>query len=301
VLALAEAWNLGSHGLLRLPIYLERLRAGGCNPRAELQSVTDLGALQVFDGQAGLGHWQLSAAVERAIPRARQYGIAAVALGNSSHCGALGVYAADAAEAGMVAVLFSSGPPILPAWGGTEALLSTSPIAAGFPLQPRPAVIDLALSTVARGKIAAYAARGEALPEGWALDAQGKPTTDATAALTGLLSPLGGAKGFALAYMVESLTAGLVGPSLSRDMPDFFDPDSHGLPQSIAHFLVMIDPAQTDAGADPAGAARRIAQLARSTADAGGRAPGSRRAALSEITPDTLIDIDDALWSRFDA
>jgi (2R)-3-sulfolactate dehydrogenase (NADP+) len=201
----------------------------------------------------------------------------------------------------MVAVLFSSGPPILPAWGGTEALLSTSPIAAGFPLQPRPAVIDLALSTVARGKIAAYAARGEALPEGWALDAQGKPTTDATAALTGLLSPLGGAKGFALAYMVESLTAGLVGPSLSRDMPDFFDPDSHGLPQSIAHFLVMIDPAQTDAGADPAGAARRIAQLARSTADAGGRAPGSRRAALSEITPDTLIDIDDALWSRFDA
>lgn len=296
VLALAEVWDLSSHGLLRLPVYLDRLHAGGNNPQAALRPVTDLGALLVLDGEAGMGHWQLSEAVSLGIPRAREFGISAVAVGNSSHCGALGVYAADAAEAGMVAVVFSSGPAVLPAWGGNEALLSTSPIAAGFPLQPRPAVIDLALSTVARGKIAAYAARGEAIPPGWAQDASGKPTTDPVAALSGLLSPLGGAKGFALAYLVESLTAGLVGPSLSRDMPDFFDEDGRSTPQSIGHLVLLLDPTRTDAGGDPAGAARRIASLAAATRESGGRVPGSRRLAPSEVALDHLLDIDDTLW-----
>ena len=114
-----------------------------------------------------------------------------------------------------MSLVFSCGPAVLPPWGGTERLLSTSPIAAGFPTGPRPVIIDLALSTVARGKIAAYAQRGEPLPDGWALDADGNPTNDAQEALVGMLSPLGGAKGFALAYLVEALTGALIGP-LSR-------------------------------------------------------------------------------------
>ena len=275
-LGLAEAWNLSSHGLLRLPIYLDRVEAGGYAADAQLKPVTDLGALMVMDGQTGLGHWQLSQAVDLAVPRAKQFGLAAVAIGNSGHCGALGVYAADAAEAGMVSLVFSCGPAVLPPWGGTERLLSTSPIAAGFPLSPRPAVIDLALSTVARGKIAAYANRGEALPEGWALDSSGQPTIDPHEALSGMLSPLGGAKGFALAYLVEALTAGLVGPQLSKNMPDFFDRNSLSQPQRIAHLLVLVDPTRADVNGNPQAAAERFVALAAAPHDAGGRVPRAR-------------------------
>lgn len=294
-LGLAEAWSLSSHGLLRLPIYLDRLAAGGYATDARLESVTDLGALMVLDGGTGLGHWQLSEAVNLAIPRAKQFGIAAVAIGNSGHCGALGVYAADAAEAGMVSLVFSCGPAALPAWGGTEKLLSTSPIAAGFPLSPRPAVIDMALSTVARGKIADYANRGQPLPEGWALDSAGQPTTDAQKALTGLLAPLGGAKGFALAFLVEALTAGLVGPQLSKNMPDFFDRHSVARPQQIGHLLVLVDPTRTDVNGDSQASAERFAELAAATIAAGGRVPGARRLAPSEVTGELLVDIDEQL------
>jgi len=300
-LGLAEAWNLSSHGLLRLPSYLDRIEAGGYAADAQLQPVTDLGALMVMDGQTGLGHWQLSQAVDLAVPRAKQLGLAAVAIGNSGHCGALGVYAADAAEAGMVSLVFSCGPAVLPPWGGTERLLSTSPIAAGFPLFPRPAVIDLALSTVARGKIAAYANRGEALPEGWALDSSGQPTNDPYKALTGMLSPLGGAKGFALAFLVEALTAGLVGPQLSKNIPDFFDRNSLSQPQQIAHLLVLIDPARADVNGDPQAAAARFAALAAATHSAGGRVPGGRRLAPSQVGPELILNIDDLLLKGLDA
>ncbi len=294
-LGLAEAWNLGSHGLLRLPIYLDRLEAGGYAPDARLTTVTDLGALMVLDGNTGLGHWQLSRAVQLAVPRARQFGIAAVAIGNSGHCGALGVYAADAAEAGMVSLVFSCGPAVLPPWGGTERLLSTSPIAAGFPSEPRPVIIDLALSTVARGKIAALAQRGEPLPDGWALDADGNPTNDAQEALVGMLSPLGGAKGFALAYLVEALTGALIGPRLSRNIPDFFDRASLSQPQGISHLLVMVDPVRTDVGADPDAAQERLSRLAVLAVESGGRPPGARRLAPSEITSQTPLEVDDQL------
>jgi (2R)-3-sulfolactate dehydrogenase (NADP+) len=299
-IGLAEVWGLGSHGLLRLPIYLDRLEAGGYAPGAQLTTVTDLGALTVLDGGTGLGHWQLSRAVELAVPRAEQFGCALVAIGNSGHCGALGVYAADAAERGMASLVFSSGPPVIPPWGGNERLLSTSPIAAGFPLAPRPIVVDLALSTVARGKIAAYASLGEPLPEGWALDSEGNPTTDAAAALEGMLSPLGGAKGFALAFLVEALTAGLVGPSLSKDMPDFFDRDSFAQPQRIAHLLVVIDPRRTDVNGDGSASARRLSELAKATVAGGGRVPGSRRLAPSEVEPGHPIDVDDRLLSQLE-
>jgi (2R)-3-sulfolactate dehydrogenase (NADP+) len=294
-LCLAEVWELASHGLLRLPIYLDRLEAGGYVADAELTVVRDLGAMLVLDGGGGLGHWQLGEAVELAAPRAREFGIAAVAIGNSGHCGALGVFAADAAEAGLASLLFSCGPAALAPWGGKDRLLSSSPIAAGFPGSPRPAVVDLALSAVARGKIAAHANRDEPLSDGWALDAAGVPTNDPHAALAGLLAPLGGAKGFALAFMVEALTAALVGPLLSKDVPDMFTPDDLARPQRIAHLLILLDPGSTNASDDPDAAFRRLAELADATVEAGGRVPGARRMAPGEVTPDMLLDVPDRL------
>lgn len=297
-LALADAWELASHGLLRLPIYLDRSQAGGYVPSAELRCVTDLGALAVFDGGASLGHWQLSEGLELAIPKAKRFGISAIAIGDSGHCGALGVYAADAAELGMASLVVSCGPAVLPPWGGHERLLSTSPIAAGFPLDGAPAVIDLALSTVARGKIAAYASRDEKLPDNWALNSAGHPTNDPQEALSGMLAPLGGAKGFALSFLVESLTAGLVGPKISKDIPDFFDPETYQQHQGISHLLVVIDPSQSDVNGDPTAAASRFARLAVETEISGGRIPGARRLAPSQIGDDMLIEVEGSLLSE---
>lgn len=297
-LVLAEVWGLASHGLLRLPGYLDRTLAGGHPADADLKTVTDTGSLVVLNGGGGLGHWQLGEAVDLGIGRARDHGVAVVAVGDSGHCGALGVFAADAAEAGMTALVFSTGPAVLPPWGGDKRLLSTSPLAAGFPTKPRPAVVDLAMSTVARGKIAAYAARGEKLPDGWAFDVSGEPTNDPDAALVGMLSPLGGAKGYALAFMVEALTAGLVGPARAQQVADFFDKDARHRRQGISHLTIIIDPTRTDLEGHATGAQTRLLELAEAAENAGGRIPGARRLAPSDVTDETQIEVPDPLWKQ---
>jgi (2R)-3-sulfolactate dehydrogenase (NADP+) len=186
----SDRWGIGSHGLMRLPFYLSRLKAGGINPTAQLKTVTDLPSLVVFDGDDGLGHWQLQKAAEIASERAIVNGVAAVGVGRSNHCGALGIYVWPMINRGLVGIAFSTGPAVMPPWGGDKALLSTSPIAAGIPTNP-PTVVDLATSAVARGKIQAKAQAGAELEPGWAFTKDGRPTTDAKEALAGMLAPLG--------------------------------------------------------------------------------------------------------------
>lgn len=296
-LAVAEAWGLPSHGLLRLPTYLSRTKAGGYPTDAELVVVSDTGPLVVFDGGGGLGHWQIFDALEHLYSRAGRWGIAGAAIANSGHCGALGVYAASAVQQGYASLVFSSGPPAMPPWGGTAKLLSTSPIAAAFPHAPRPILIDMAMSTVARGTIAAHALRGEPLQEGWAFDSYGQRTTDPMAALSGMLAPAGGPKGYALAFMVEALTAGLVGPALSSEQPDFFDARSFGALQGIAHLILLIDPAKTVSPETPRAAIDRLAELVYVAESAGGRAPGNRRPDIAELTDDYPLNIDAKTWA----
>jgi (2R)-3-sulfolactate dehydrogenase (NADP+) len=280
LLVLADAWGESSHGLLRLPHYLRRLRAGGCNAAASLTPVGEYGGVLTLDGHAGLGHWQLWEAAGRAAQRAQRQGIAAVGVANSSHCGALGAYVYPLVEQGMVGLVFSTGPAVMPPWGGSEKLLSTSPLAAGIPSRPRPIVIDLATSAVARGKIAALAAAGRSLPAGWALAADGSPTTNAEQALHGMLAPLGGAKGYALALLVEALTAALVGPLPAASVPDMFRPEDDALPQGIGHLVIGIDPRRFRAGAESATA---FDALAHSVTEAGGRIPSAARIAPREL------------------
>ncbi len=273
-LVLADAWGIGSHGLMRLPYYLARLRAGGCNPSAALRPVTDTGPLACYDGEDGLGHWQVWEAASLARDRCLASGVAVVAVGRSSHCGALGVYTLPLVESGLVGLVFSNGPAVMPPWGGSAPVVSTSPIAAGIPCRPRPAIVDLATSAVARGRIQAHAQRGEPLPEGWAFDAAGEPTTDPAAAIAGMLAPLGGPKGFALAFLVEALTGGLVGPALSTEVSDMFTPSDAGRPQRISHLVVALDPARLDVSGD---GGARLDQLAATVVAAGGRVPGAAR------------------------
>lgn len=286
----SDVWGNPSHGLMRLPFYLQRLTSGGVNPKAELKVISEYGATISLDGQDGLGHWQLLDGAGIGVRKARQSGISLVSIANSSHCGALGVYLYAALDAKMISMIFTNGPAVMPAIGGSSPILSTSPIASGIPSNP-PMIIDLSTSAVARGKIASAAKAGGSIPEGWAVNERGESITDAKQALLGMLAPLGGAKGFALGLMVESLSAGLSGGSLSRVVPDMFNQDDDKKPQSISHTVITIDPESIGQESKDG-----FNELAKSIADSGGRIPGSRR-----VSPDDLgsgeITLTDAVVS----
>jgi (2R)-3-sulfolactate dehydrogenase (NADP+) len=286
---MADVWGIASHGLLRLPFYLERIAAGGYRADARLTTVCESGPVLALDGGGGLGHWQLWRAAELAAERAAAFGIAAVSVANSGHCGALGLYTIPGVEARLLTLAFSSGPAVMAPWGGSEPVLSTSPLAAGLPTNPRPTIIDMATSAVARGKIASYAGRGEELPAGWAFDAGGQPTTDPQAALSGLLAPMGGAKGFALALLVEALAGGVVGPNLSAGVSDMFARSQASVPQYLGHLLITLDPGRFDDGGGSAW--RRLDDLAASVTRAGGRLPGSGRLLPGEVDQDAPLDV----------
>ena len=274
----SDVWGNPSHGLMRLPFYLQRITMGGVNAEATLKVISERGAITSLDGEDGLGHWQAWEAAELGVVKAKEFGISLVSVKNSSHCGALGVYLYPALDAGQIAMIFTNGPAVMPAVGGNAPLLSTSPIASGIPSNP-PMIIDLSTSAVARGKIASAAKAGGSIPEGWAVNAQGQPITDAKEALMGMLAPLGGAKGFALGLMVESLSAGLSGGNLSRAVPDMFNADDDTKPQGISHTVITIDP--NDIG--DASSYEDFNRLASSITETGGRIPGSKR-----VHPDKL-------------
>jgi (2R)-3-sulfolactate dehydrogenase (NADP+) len=289
----SDRWGIGSHGLMRLPFYLDRLKAGGINPKAELKKITDMPGLVIFDGDDGLGHWQIQHAAELAAERAIINGIAAVGVGRSSHCGALGIYVWPMIDKGLVGIAFSTGPAVMPPWGGNKPLLSTSPLAAGIPTNP-PTVVDLATSAVARGKIQAKAQAGAELEPGWAFTKDGAPTLDAKEALAGMLAPLGGAKGYALAVLVESLTGVLIGPTLSKNIPDMFNHDHDSSPQEIAHFVIAIDASKLSVD----GENTRLADFAGEVSSAGGRLPGSNRVNPGKLNLADEISITDSVATQ---
>ena len=294
----SDVWGNASHGVIRLPFYLKRIESGGVNPEAELRIISARGAIVGMDGNDGLGHWQLWEAAALGVQKAKEFGISLISVKNSSHSGALGVYLYPALDAGQIALVFTNGPAVMPAVGGSSPLLSTSPIAAGIPAKP-PIIIDLATSAVARGKIAAAAKNGESIPEGWAVDRDGNPITDAKAALQGMLAPLGGAKGFALGLMVEALSAGLSGGALSTDVKDMYNAADDASAQSISHTVITVDPNDLGDAASYTDFQKMSAQITAS----GGRVPGAKRrhpnsiedVALT-IAPAVLEDLN--TWSE---
>lgn len=271
-IVISDAWGNASHGLMRLPFYLRRIQMGGINPEAEFRTISSRGGILALDGDDGLGHWQLWEAAEIGVARAKEFGISLISIKNSNHCGALGVYLYPALDAGQIPLIFTNGPAVMPAVGGNKPLLSTSPISAGIPSK-QPIIIDLSTSTVARGKIAAAAKSGADIPEGWAVDREGRAITDAKEALQGMLAPLGGAKGFALGLMVEALSAGLSGGALSTEVPDMFNPDDDAKPQAISHAVITIDP--NDLG--DSASYSDFEKMSQQIIESGGRVPGAKR------------------------
>ena len=275
----SDVWGNASHGLMRLGYYLRRLDAGGINAKAELNEISSRPAVSVFDGENGLGHWQVWEGAKLGVARAKEFGISLISIANSNHCGALGVYLYPALDAGAISIIFTNGPAVMPAVGGNAPLLSTSPIAAGIP-SSIPMIVDLATSAVARGKIAAKAKEDGSIPEGWAVDREGNTITDAKEALSGMLAPLGGAKGFALGLLVESMVAGLTSGSLSTEIPDMFNEADDAKGQGISHSIITVD-ADSISGAS---GRTKLDQLAASVKATGGRTPGASRIHPSKIT-----------------
>lgn len=273
-LILADVWGVSSHGLARLPLYLARLDAGGIKADAHLETVKDTGPVVTLDGDRGLGQWQLWDAADVSVERAQEHGVGVVSVGNSSHCGALGIYALPAVDAGLIGLLTSNGPAAMPAPGGSAPLFSTSPVAGGIPTAPDGAILDLALSAVTRGKVYERRLDGEPLEEGWALDRSGTPTVDPDEALSGMLQALGGTKGHVLAFLMEALTGAAVGPALSSDVVDVFDADTADQPQGIAHVALALDPEVLSVDGHWR---ERFEELARRIEATGGRLPGTNR------------------------
>ncbi|WP_283176775.1 Ldh family oxidoreductase [Gemmobacter sp. 24YEA27] len=268
----AEADGFKGHGLSRLPAYVAQLRVG--KVRGEAVPVVTRprpGALMVDAGH-GFAFPALDMAVEALPGVTHAQGIACAAVTRSHHCGSAGAFVERLADAGLVALLFANTPAAMAPWGGNRAVLGTNPIAFACPLQgDAPIVVDMALSTVARGNIVAAAKKGETIPPGWAFDADGQPTTDARRALSGTMAPLGDAKGVALALMVELLAAGMIGASYAADASSFLD--DKGPPPGTGQLLIALDP-----GAFGAGALARFATLAGMITDQpGARLPGARR------------------------
>ena len=237
----ADLQGVGSHGLLQAPNYLRRIRAGAISAAGEVRLVRQSGAIRVFDAGLVLGHAAARPAMDSTITSAREFGIGCSVVRTATHFGVAGRHARQAAEAGMAGLVMCNTRPMLPAPGGARPVVGNNPLAIAVPAAGRPPIVfDMAMSAGAMGRIRLAARLGQPIPEGWAVDADGHPTTDAEAALAGMLLPAGGAKGFGLALMIDLLCA-LSGGSAGPEVGSMYGDAS--TPADCAWLLIAIDPA----------------------------------------------------------
>ncbi|HET9578794.1 MAG TPA: Ldh family oxidoreductase [Usitatibacter sp.] len=242
---MAEADLQGSdgHGVIRLPQYLRRIRAGGVNLHPDIRVERERAGMALIHGDNGMGHLVMKRAAELAIEKARTAGVAWVGAHWSNHAGPASLYARMPLAHDMAGLYFAVGNANhLPPWGGLDMLLSTNPIAAAIPAgEEAPIVLDMATTVAAYGKVKAKAARGESMPEGWMIDRQGRPLTDPKRAEEGFLLPIGGYKGYGLALVVGLIAGTLNGAAMGRDVVDFNKDDT--TPTNTGQAIVAIDPA----------------------------------------------------------
>jgi (2R)-3-sulfolactate dehydrogenase (NADP+) len=293
----AEEQGLPTHGMSRVPFYCGMLRRGRAAGAAEPKMKAERAGACLIDNGDGLPYVSARWAVEEAIQRARRNGIAFAGITNSAHVGVLGIHLAPVAESSMVGFAFTNSPAAIPAWGGKKPLFGTDPVAGIFPRKGgQPIVVDLALTTVVRGKIMMAMRKGERIPEGWALDRNGKPTTDPKEAIEhGSLFPIGGAKGAMLALMFELICAALTGSAIGPEADSFFSEE--GNKPKIGQAFLAIDPSAL-AGMDRY-FERVEAVVTRMLADPEVRLPGARRFASEKESTDG-IDVPDELLAQIE-
>lgn len=294
-LVAAEAQGLASHGMSRIPQYATHLRNGRADGAAVPQVLAARHAAVLIDACDGLAFPACALAVAEAIARAREYGVGFAGVTRSHHFGVAAYHLGPVAAAGMVGLAFGNSPAAMPAAGGRHPVFGTNPIAAVFPrANDAPLQIDLSLSEVARGKVMIAAKEGKPIPLGWALDGDGRPTTDAKAALTGSMLPMGGTKGAMLALIVELLACALTGAAFGFEADSFFVDD--GNRPRLGQAFMVIDPGAL-AGARVYN--ERVETLvAEMLSDEGLRLPGERRAGHAARAAADGIDLPAALATQ---
>lgn len=238
-LVVAELWGHSSHGMLRLPWYVERLRSGAMRAVTQSTLAVDNGAIAVLDGRDGIGQVLTDQAVKLGVERARQFGISAVAVRNSNHFGTAAYFTREAAKAGCVTFLATNASPAMAPWGGRVKTIGTNPWSIAAPAGKfGVAVMDMANTAVARGKIYLAAERGKDIPAGWAANERGVPTTDAKEAIHGLILPMAGHKGYVISFMMDVLAGVLTGSRFGSDIAGPYQPDRTS---GCGHLLLTID------------------------------------------------------------
>jgi LDH2 family malate/lactate/ureidoglycolate dehydrogenase len=253
----ADLRGHGSHGTTRIPIYAQRVKAGVVKARPDIRITRRTPAFLQVDGDNGPGPVVSDAALDALLATVRETGVAVAAIGHSNHNGPGSYYVERAVRAGCIAIAMTNAPPSMAVFGGRAPALGTNPITFGVPVAgDAPILLDMATSVVARGKIVEAAKRGETIPEGWGLDADGRPTRDSRAAEAGVVLPMSGAKGSGLAIMVEVLAGVLSGGRFAGDLGNLYS--DFEMPQDIGHFMMLIDVSGTDV---PSGAGRLVEAL----------------------------------------
>ncbi len=236
----ADVHGVGTHGISRLNIYVRRMQKGLINPRAELKIESRRPAVLSVDAGNGLGQSQAVKTLDRLMPLARQFGIASATIRHSQHFGTLSYYCNQAAAADMILLAMTNCEPSMSPEGACEAFFGTNPIGVSFPTgKGFPLRIDMATSIVARGNVIAAQKAGREIPEGWALDVEGQPTTDAAAALAGTIRAMAGHKGSALALMGEVFSGVLSGAAVGNEIGSMYKHMDR--PQNVGHFFCLFN------------------------------------------------------------
>lgn len=241
VLIHADLRGHASHGLTRIPVYLERICKGAVKASPRIKINRPAPSILEVDGDNGPGPVVGLSAINAAIETALVQGVCAATVQHSNHNGAGSYYVERALSAGCIAFAFTNAPPSMALHGGRKVAIGTNPVTFGAPAaKGQPVLLDMATSVVARGKIVEAAKRGDTIPDGWALDHEGQPTTDAVSAEQGVVLPMAGAKGSGLALMVEILSGVLSGGRFAGDLGNLYSDFEQ--PQDIGHFYLVIAP-----------------------------------------------------------
>lgn len=310
-LVAADVEGVASHGVMLVPMYLDRLKAGSVSHAETGVVVSDREGSVVLDANHALGQLTARQAVDLAVSRARRYGIAAVSVRNAFHFGTAGRYARMMANQGVVGIVMSNTRPLMPATGGAEPLTGNNPLAIAVPAEADFAPeVDMALSAAAMGKIRNAAADGRSIPDGWAADRDGNPTNDPQKAIEGMLLPAAGPKGFGLAFMIDLLTGGLSGGAIGPEVSGLYgDParpyrcsnlfigihvdhfvDQGAFGQRAGAELARVASSRRAPGVERVFAPGEMAYVARSRA--AGRAPVASPALNSLIEAGTSLGVD---------
>lgn len=241
VLVTADLFGISTHGTRRLGPYIRRIQQGLMNPTPDIVVTRKAPSLATVAGDNGMGPVVGAEGLRVAIALAQETGIGYVGCSGSNHFGAIAPYALTACEQGLISVIGTNAFPTMAPWGGREVKVGNNPLGVGVPRrQPPHFILDIAMSVAARGKMRAAHERGETIPAGWALDAQGRPTVDPLEALKGFVLPIGGHKGYGLALAIDVLAGVLTGAAYGPGVGSLFQ--NMREPQRIGHFFLVIDP-----------------------------------------------------------